>query len=180
MDDPRRPERGAGASTRDRILEAIRAQPGLHKSALCSLLGLAWGTVDYHLRVLVREGRIALWPAGRETRCFPGGLHARHRALLAALADARGSRIALLLRHVPGQGVGEIGERLGLSAKVVRRRLLRMVEDGMLEREGTHRPRYSFGSGAVGLFEELEGKEEPLPPAQPPLAASVPVPGPRT
>ena len=160
--------RSTGARTRERLLAAIQGRPGLHKSALCAELGLAWGTVDYHLRVLARQGLVSIWPAGRETRCFPGGLHPRQKALLSALADGCGSRIALLLRHFPGRGIGEMSEQLGLSSKVVRRRLLRMVEDGMVQRTGTHRPRYSFGSGVVGLFEEVEGAARPSqPPSEP-------------
>jgi predicted transcriptional regulator len=141
--------------TRERLLDTIRSRPGINKSGLCTALGLAWGTVDYHLRVLVREGRVALRPEGRETRCFPGGLETGRRVVLAALADGSGSRIAFVLRHSPGQGVGELSQQLGLSSKVVRRRLLRMVEDGMLERVGKHRPRYSLGSQVHHLLEEM-------------------------
>lgn len=168
-------ETGAAAvsPTRDRLLHAIRASPGINKTALCATLGLAWGTVDYHLRRLSRDRQVALRPEGRETRCFPGGLEPHRKALLSALADGSGSRIAFVLRHCPGQGVGALSQQLGLSSKVVRRRLLRMVEDGMLERVGTHRPRYSLGSAVHGLLEEVTAASAKAPGGPLPLAAAV-------
>lgn len=158
--------------TRERLLALVRASPGLHKSALCAESGLAWGTVDYHLRVLARKGLVTTHQAGRETRCFPGDLAPRQTAQMAALADGTGSRIAFVLRHCPGQGVGELSQQLGLSSKVVRLRLLRMVEEGMVERVGTHRPRYSIGAGLDGLFQGLERSQPQVLPLEPAAVAA--------
>lgn len=163
-----------GSPSREQLLAAVHARPGINKSALCAALGLAWGTVDYHLRVLVRDGHVTLRPEGRETRCFPGGLQPSHKALLSALADGSGQRIAFVLRHCPGQGIGALSQRLGLSSKVVRRRLVRMLEAGMLQRVGTYRPRYSLGSGVDSLFEEVVGQQ----PGEPGITLTERDPGP--
>jgi predicted transcriptional regulator len=139
--------------TREEILGLIERKPGLHKTALCEATGLAWGTVDYHLRLLSRAGRVTMARVGRETRCFPGQLPARHESLLATLTSAPAQRIALALRHMPGQGVGALSEQLGLSSKVVRRHLLRLLDHGLLERAGFHRPRYQLRPEAAPFLD---------------------------
>lgn len=138
--------------TRDQILGLIEREPGLHKTALCDATGLAWGTVDYHLKLLARAGRVTLARIGRETRCFPGQLAPQNESLLATLTSGPAARIALALRHMPGQGVGALSEQLGLSSKVVRRHLLRLVDTGVLVRAGFHRPRYQVRPEAEPLL----------------------------
>lgn len=159
------PDRGASAS-RDRLLALIHRQPGVHKSALCEATGLAWGTVDYHLRMLARGGLVSAQPAGRATRLFPALLLARQREQLAALAEPPASRIAALLRRSPGQGNQALSQRLDLSSKVVRRHLLRLVSEGLVEREGTRRPVYRLRAEAEPLLDGLA----PQGPAAAPLA----------
>lgn len=152
----------AGAS-RARLLALIHRQPGVHKSALCEATGLAWGTVDYHLRLLARGGLVSAQPAGRATRFFPALLVAREREQMAALAEAPASRIAALLRRSPGQGNQALSERLDLSSKVVRRHLLRLVREGLVEREGTHRPVYRLRSEADALLDRLAAEGSACP-----------------
>lgn len=150
-------EAPAPPGTRDHLLALIEREPGLHKTALCEATGLAWGTVDYHLRLLSRAGRVTMARIGRETRCFPGQLAPPHESLLATLTSGPATRIALALRHMPGQGVGALSEQLGLSAKVVRRHLLRLLDHGLLERAGFHRPRYQLRPGAEPLLDQAGG-----------------------
>lgn len=158
---------GEDGPTRLRLLALIEHEPGLHKTALCEATGLAWGTVDYHLRLLSRSGRVTLARVGRETRCFPGQLPASHEALLVSLTSGPAQRIALALRHMPGQGVGALSEQLGLSAKVVRRHLLRLVDHGFLERAGVYRPRYQLRAGAMPRLDAggalQDGRSSPVP-----------------
>jgi predicted transcriptional regulator len=140
----------AAKSSRERLLDLIRSQPGLHKSALCQETGLAWGTVDYHLRLLRRGNLVSQHVDGRTTRVFPADL--RHRqSLLAALADEPAARIAAAVHQAP-QRAGALSDRLGLSPKVVRRHLARLLREGLLVREGDHRPLYRVADDAHGLL----------------------------
>jgi predicted transcriptional regulator len=159
--------------TRERLFALIEREPGLHKTALCAATGLAWGTVDYHLRLLSRAGRVTMARVGRETRCFPGQLAPQHESLLATLTSGPSARIALALRHMPGQGVGALSERLGLSSKVVRRHLLLLVDRGLLERAGFHRPRYQLRPEAEPLLDRAGALARPAPPESSTLGGPV-------
>lgn len=130
----------AAASSRERLLDLIRRRPGLHKSALCAETGLAWGTVDYHLRLLERGNLVSRHCAGRTTRLFPSDLR-QSQSLLAALADHTSARILATLRKEP-QRMSALSDRLRLAPKVVRRHLVRLQRDGLLVRDGAHRPVY--------------------------------------
>ena len=151
-----------GEATRQRLLALIRDSPGVHKSALCDASSLAWGTVDYHLRLLVRAGQVTLARAGRQTKVFPGRLSEERERLLATLAREPTARIAGALKERPDQGLGALVDRLGLSPKVVRRHIVRLLEHGLLERAGRHRPLYRLRPGAVELLDAPEPGTAPV------------------
>lgn len=140
------------ASTRDRLLALISSQPGIHKKALCDAAGVAWGTVDYHLGKLHRHGLIGVRKVGRTLHCFPGG-DAPASPAPTTLLVGHGPRIAEVLRQAPGQGLRGISDVLGLSPKVVRRHLVRMLEAGVAERHGRHRPIYRLHPDAQAAVE---------------------------
>lgn len=145
-----------GRTSRDRLLQLIQHRPGLNKSALCAATGLAWGTVDYHLRMLARSGLVSSEVEGRVTRLFPAASNVRHQRLLLLLSEAPASRIASLLRQQPGLRNGSLSQSLALSPKVVRRHLRRLVREGLVLQQGMHRPEYRLMARAESLLAGLD------------------------
>jgi DNA-binding transcriptional ArsR family regulator len=107
-----------GPRTRMRIMEAIRARPGITPTEVCRDLDLAWTTVHHHVRVLERTGAVLCQDRGRH-------LH------LKAVADDTEAQILERLNSTPS--IQGLSRDLGLSRKVVRRYLERMMNDGSVK-----------------------------------------------
>jgi predicted transcriptional regulator len=137
------PERD-GELTRARILAHIEGDPGVHKSALCRELGLGWGTVCYHVRVLGESGHINAFTHGREVFLFPGRVAEQQMRWIAALREDVGKHILDELGQQPGSRLKDLSESLGRSRKVIRRHLTLLDEAGLVDRRGQHQARYSL------------------------------------
>jgi predicted transcriptional regulator len=141
---------GAGAQGRDaraswlrqQILHRVEEHPGIHKSALARALGISWGTLSHHLRVLERRKLLRIHPERRECYLFPIRLGEQEIGWLLALRD-EGGRIATSLQEHPGRSATELGRLLQLEGRVVRRRLADLVGSGIVDAtaEGSFRIR---------------------------------------
>lgn len=129
-------------SVRDRLLQLVHHAPGLNKSDLRAHLGVAWGTVAYHVRVLTAAGLIEAEPRGRDVFLFPRGLCDVTRLQARALRTPEASRVLAALADVREASLVELSERAGLSRKVVRRRLQELVGAGLVQDKGLRRSRY--------------------------------------
>ena len=122
-------------ATREEIFESIRAAPGTYRLRLCKELGLPWGTVAYHVRVLKAEGRVEQRTHKGRAILFVEG-HSNADARLGASMHTPGAREVLQnLDPSRGAGIQEISARVHLSRKVVRRILEDFVDSGLLERQ---------------------------------------------
>lgn len=121
----------------------VEREPGIHVSEIAERTGLSWHTVDYHLGVLRRSGRVVLQRKGRNRCVFPTSIPRRQRRWLASLRADPARAILLALLEDPGQGIPALARRTGLSMKVVRRRVADLVRAGILTRAGTWRPVYA-------------------------------------
>jgi DNA-binding transcriptional ArsR family regulator len=65
-----------------------------------------------------------------------------HRPWLRALHDKDSSLVLAALLEAPGLGVYQLSDHLGLSRKVIRTHLARLMEDGLVDKVGHSRPRY--------------------------------------
>jgi DNA-binding MarR family transcriptional regulator len=57
--------------TRERVLAAVRAEPGVHQSAIASELGVSRQLVSYHLDELEEDGKVDRRSSGSRKRVFP-------------------------------------------------------------------------------------------------------------
>jgi DNA-binding transcriptional ArsR family regulator len=129
--------------SRERILQVLRQHPGMNLSRLCRAVGLSWATTKYHLKRLEAEGAVALHRRGRrDIACFPVGVPARYRPWLAALFDPEAAAVLAALGKGEA-GVADLSQRTGLSESATRRRLDRLHQNGLLNKRGMLRPRYS-------------------------------------
>lgn len=147
-----------GPETRKEILNLLGHEPGLTKSQICKRLGLAWGTVSHHTRVLEREALLQRKRLlgfnrlyGREAR----GLEASLMPLL------RESLVPHLLERVagsPGIGIQALAKELNLGRKIVRRQLEALVETGLMERSEDYRPKFFLLEKGRQFVEGPEGQ----------------------
>ncbi len=132
-----------GQRTRQRILDALRQHPGMNTSEIRQQTGLSWATVAYHLRILERQGWVSFERKKRGVVCFPAGIPANYRHMLAALRDSDTARILGTLLDEGAKGIAQLSEHLGLSQQSVRHRLIRLHETGLVVKRGELRPRFS-------------------------------------
>lgn len=131
-----------GDGQRARIMQLVRAHPGIHTAQIKERLDLAWSTVDYHLRVMERDGIIRVSKMGRENHIFPLDVEPTQHMWFAALRDEGAHRVFQRLIELPGQGVPMLSEWAGLSHKVIRRQLTDLVDVGLVTRRGRARPTF--------------------------------------
>jgi predicted transcriptional regulator len=125
----------------DRIMALVSERPGITKSELTQELDLGWGTVDYHLRALLKKKLVQLHKVHPKVHVYDSEIPDDRLAMIAALRLPRSSDIVELLRHpVRAQ---DLVDDLGASRRVVDRHLLHLARSGVVERD---RFRYSLSS----------------------------------
>lgn len=140
--------------SRRSLYEEIANNPGLNKTTLCERTGLAWGTVDYQLHVLVREGLIDQERGAGEVHYFCTEFDSGHRRLYAVLQNLGAKRLAQRLAERKAARLHELSSDLGESRKVVRRHLGRLEEAGAVEAKGLHHRQYRVTKKAIRLLHE--------------------------
>lgn len=133
------PERLAEHPGRARLLETIRAEPGIHFQELVRRSGLASGTAVHHLNKLARADLIACRPLGRYTCYFPGASPDRQSLLAAPLLRSDGARLVYeTILGSPMLSGLELAERTGLQKSTVNYHVQRLTEAGLVaaQRDG--------------------------------------------
>jgi predicted transcriptional regulator len=156
-----------GAASRERILAAVQADPGIHVSLLAERVGLSWHTTMYHLRVLDRRRLVQVDKSDRERRAFPRGVPPVHRAWLAALRGDEAAEVLRLLMEDPRQTIPALSRRMGHSEKVVRRQVANLAEAGLVQRRGQMRPVYELSRAAEPELAEWLRKRDQTGPHEP-------------
>lgn len=138
--------RKAAAPERTTKQHAIHAlilrNPGIHMSEIQRELGVGWGTVAYHVRVLRSSGRIVEHRAGREARLFAAGVSPQRMTWVAATHHPVHAPILEALARNPGARADELATAFGLTPNVVRRHLSALAEQGLVGWTGLHGRRY--------------------------------------
>lgn len=167
--DPIVPSGRTGDFARRMIMKVVEEHPGVHKSELCRQVGLGWGTVSYHLRLLERARRLQTVSGKREVRVFLGNIPQERMKALAALQGEGGQAVAGLLADRPGVRQADICRALGASRKLIRRHLEVLQKEGLITSEGNRRARYLPTAMLNDLMreEEVPAPAPPAPPAEP-------------
>ena len=139
-------EHGAlpGAPVRARILALVQADPGIHKSDLCRMAGLSWGSVSHHLNAMVRQGMVRLHTVGKKTLVFPPEIDEGEWSALCAMRDARAVAVVDALRSHRRARLGELQASVGIDAKTLRRLLQRLESAAIVQKHGYARPQFSL------------------------------------
>lgn len=143
-------------TTRERILEHIRSNPGAYLRGIVRALGLSVGVVEYHLHVLERSGAIASMPLdGKKRYHLREGVDERDVRFLVRLREALPRKIVLHLLLHPGSRFTDILRHLGISKSTLSFHMGRLVASGMVMEQPLGREKMFWVEDPVRVVEML-------------------------
>ena len=126
-------------ATRRRIVDSVAARPGQTLQALRDNLGVAWGTMVHHVRILERHGQIVSVRQGPRRLLYVASTpEGRARGDLALLRTPMAHGIARSVQASPGIRQVEVARLLGVRAPAASKHLSRLASAGLVvvERSG--------------------------------------------
>jgi predicted transcriptional regulator len=129
---------GEAESTRDRILQAVRAYPGIHLRSLVRHLGTSLALIQYHLRALEEAGQVRSHSVEGFHRYFPvetyRDLTPRERAILNLLRRERPLEIVLALLEFGRLQHKELVDIVGGSKAALTYHLEKLADAGIVQK----------------------------------------------
>jgi len=121
--------------TRSRIRDCIKQKPGIHFNDITRELDIATGQTQYHLRKLVRSGKLERESVAGRTHYYPPTYSTWERETIALLRRETSREIVLyLLRNDPAPPA-EITDQLDLARSTVEWHLSRLADHNLVEKE---------------------------------------------
>jgi predicted transcriptional regulator len=134
-------------SLRNEIFNYVNRNPGATFTQVRDGVGAASGTVQHHLRVLVRGDVLRFVKTGKYTRYWP----CNHRVL------AMGPSEECIVKSLASDGPGtkaELAHRTGMSRQLVHYHVERMAEQGLVQVDRQNgRPVVTLGSPIQETYE---------------------------
>lgn len=119
--------------TRRRIYEYVERVPGAHMRDIQRSLGLAVGTLEYHLNYLTKLDILTTREDGRYTRYYvTHQMGRREKDVLAVLRQAVPRQVVAHLLLAPGMSHGEILAHFQISASTLSFHLKKLLTAGIL------------------------------------------------
>jgi DNA-binding transcriptional ArsR family regulator len=138
-----RRDRTPPRSTRQIIFEFVRDFPGTHLRGVQQALQLPLGTVEYHLRELVRLELVTEREDGIYRRYYVAGqMGGLDRELIGALRQEIPRRIVMHLLLNPGLNFGQVREAFSISGSTLHYHLKKLEKRGILSRRREGRETY--------------------------------------
>jgi predicted transcriptional regulator len=155
---------GLDIASRQRIVEHVRANPGLHLRALADGLGMHQSTLAYHCRILARLGHIAVREGCGRKAYYPAeGLDRRDRDLLHVVVRPTPRTICLHLLQHPGSTPGDLKRALCASGSFVTFHLNRLREANVLLERPAGRTKRLYVEDAPRMASLLATRVHPAP-----------------
>jgi DNA-binding transcriptional ArsR family regulator len=133
--DARRIERHLlSLGNRRRIVDHVAEHPGVHLRKVARDLGLALGTTEHHLHLLVRHGLLEVGQAQGQSCYFTPGTPKDDRLLWVVLRQDAQRRVLRLLANDPDLGAADLARLLRLSKAAVAYHLQRLEAWGFVQR----------------------------------------------
>lgn len=160
---------------RQRLLDLLNAKEYLSTSELLAQSSLAWGTLLYHLDILIRAGLIGSSLAGKKRVYFRRRGAAPNPLSLEALTSPNLGRIIDAIIQQGGRCQHEFQAATGLSQRMCSYYLQKLQERGFVIREADgNRARYHATPRLLEVFQKPASSAVP----QTVPVQTVPVPGP--
>jgi DNA-binding transcriptional ArsR family regulator len=176
---------------RQRLVDHVERHPGIHLRRLARDLGLAIGTTEHHLHLLVRHGILERHDQGGHAAYFvQGTCPVAERRLLCVLRGDTPRRLLRALAADPDLGTAALSVRLGVSRSAVAHHLAKLVGEGLVERLRVGRGSLLQVRDPAALAQALAAYDRqhpvapwpglkaeraaPVPPASPPSLAPAP------
>lgn len=122
-------------STRDLVLEYVRAHPGSHLREIGRALDLGMGDLQYNLYILEKQGVVNSVRRGLYKFVFPTGMFGEKQSdILAALSIETQREILVHLVNNPALSQNQIARLTGLTAATISWHMKRLVKLGIIER----------------------------------------------
>jgi predicted transcriptional regulator len=143
--------------TRTEIFNFITANPGVQFRAICTILGLPIGVVQFHIAILQKAGLINAIRRGRYKRFFAAGSFTRKQ--METLAALRLSTVKNILKTLlNGKAVShhELASCLSISSQGLTWQMNRLRETGLImeTRDGLN-VTYALSQAQVPLVAEM-------------------------
>ena len=113
------------------IYQKICENPGIHFRELQRALDIATGSLEHHVRMLHKKGRINYERMGHKKRLFARSVLQGERRILGALREGRVRSILLLLLEAPRKHK-DITASLGVSPSCCTWYLKRLIAQGLI------------------------------------------------
>ena len=124
-----------GPRTRQHVLAAIDAYPGLHLEALSHMTRTSAPLVQHHVRALLSEHRLVAEKTGRSPRYFPLNVSPSKRAKLALLREPLPFAIALSLIHHGETHHARIARDVQFARSTISYHLRKLVDRGIVRHD---------------------------------------------
>lgn len=162
---------------RQEVYERVKAAPGINFVQLSQQVAFGASTLNYHLRVLERNGYVTSVKDGRYLRFFDrqaGTYAGAKKTQASALRNPTTAAMARHIRDHPGVAQCDLAAAFGVTASTVNWHMTRLATAGLVERQrDAHYTRYYLSDGWSQLpASELERlAEAPRAPMAAPVAA---------
>lgn len=121
---------------RDKIVQAVRADPGITPPQLQELTGAGWSTVVYHLGVLEKNKVVSSLIDGRHKRFFPHEtVNWSDRGRIAVLKNLKSRELYELVLQEPGLGPEVLAQRVGITRPAIYWHTNRLEKAGLLGKD---------------------------------------------
>lgn len=141
-------------STRDVILDYIRAHPGAHLREIGRALDLGLGDLQYNLYMLEKQGVVTSVRRGLYKFVFPTGMFGeKESAILVALSIGTQREILVHLIRNPELSQNQIAHLTGLTSATISWHMKRLGQLGIIERIRSGK---TVSYNIVGNKEEIE------------------------
>jgi len=116
-----------------KILQFIQKNPGCHLREIKRVLDMSMGTIQYHLNLLEKEGKIISEKQHLYKNYFAAGMFKQNEKNILNVLKIETSRdIIMFIIEKSSPTQSEIVEKLDLSAASVSWSLSRLIESGMI------------------------------------------------
>jgi MarR family protein len=164
--------------TRERIYQAIIAEPGLNLSRIVERLDIGWGTAAYHVQILKRQTRVRELRFLNRVCFFPSENPDEAKQLQTVLLRQPNYReVMTVVEAEPGLSQREVAGKTGHARQYISRLVAKMERAGLLRTEPSRMGRRYFPVPARGAPASAKptGTPEEAVAAAPRPAAATPV-----